>query len=69
MCFSIKQNWKHWSKNDPQKLSKSTKWTTEYYKSRLCLISPAIVKDGYLNAKSKHTLNSTNKTNYEIALL
>lgn len=63
MCLSIKQNWIYLSKNDPQKLLKSTKWTTEYYKSRLCLLSPAVVKNGYLNAKSKHALDSTNKTN------
>lgn len=63
MCLNIKQNWMHLSKNDPQKLSKSTKWTTEYYKSRLGLLSPAVIKDSYLNAKSKYTLNSTNKTN------
>lgn len=63
MCLSIKQNWIHLSKKDLQKLSKSTKWTTEYYKSRLGLLSPEIIKDGYINVKSKHTLNSANKTN------
>lgn len=56
MSFNIKQNWMHLSKIDPQKLSKSTKWTTEYYKSRLCLLSPAIIKDGYLKAWKQNTL-------------
>ena len=56
MSLSIKQNWMHLSKNDPQKLSKSTKWTTEYYKSRLHLLSPAIIKEGYLKAQNQNTL-------------
>lgn len=46
----------HLSKNDLQKLSERTKWATEYYKSKLLLLSPAIIKNGYLKAWKQNTL-------------